>query len=124
VAVKCYIPTNATKLQQKRLRAVIDKLSPWQRKGLQEYLYANRDQLEKAIKNLEDLVKHDTLNKVLDDAIERLERGKQFKRGELFSVGARRPYPAELIPDIQGLGEPEFWGQMLDPKKVKKAMQA
>jgi hypothetical protein len=126
VATKCYIPRSASKPQQKRLRKVIDQLSPWQRKGLQEYLYANRDHLESVIRNLEDLVKHDTLNKVLDDAIEGLERGKKFKHGELIAIGGRRAYPAELIPDIAGIStrEPTFWGQMLDPKKVKKAMQA
>jgi hypothetical protein len=120
VAVKCYIPTTATKGQQKRLRGVIDQLTPWQRKGVQEFLYANRDQLEKAIKNLEDLAKNKTLDKVLDDAIESLERGKPFKRGELFSVGARRAYPAEMIPDLPG---DQWWGQMLDPKNVKKAQE-
>ena len=120
MATRCRIPSQANKGQQKKLRALINNMDSWQRKGLQEYLNANRHQLDKVIKNLEDLAKNDTLNEVLDETIEALGRGKRFKHGQMIRIDASRPFPKELIPDIRG---DQWWGQMLDPKKVRKAME-
>jgi hypothetical protein len=115
------IPTTATKAQQQRLRRLLDQLNPRHREGLQEFLYANRHKLDGAIADLEGLLDQKQLQRALDDAFERLERGEIPQTGDLRWV-SRRGRPGR-VPDEGPAPSRRAPGQRLDPKRVKLAQR-
>jgi hypothetical protein len=121
VAAKFCIPTKATKAQQQRLRRLLNQLNPRHREGLQEFLYANRDNLDAAIADLEGLVDEKRIQAALDDAFDRLERGDLPAAGDYRWV-SRLGRPGR-VPDIGPAPGRRAPGQRLVPGRVKLAQK-
>jgi hypothetical protein len=115
------IPPTASAEQAKRLRKVLDKIPPRHRQGLKEFLYAERANLDTAIKDLEELFSKD-LGPAIDEAMTALEHGHLPQEGELVSAGRRGTGPAD-VPDVVGKRGPLEAGQRVPLDLLKRTQQ-
>jgi hypothetical protein len=108
------IPRTVTKAQEARLRKLLNKIPPRHRHGLKEFFYHHRDDLDTAIRDLDQLFSAD-LGKEVEKAVAALEEGRLPQKEELVSGGRRGTKPAD-VPDIAG---PEA-GQRISVELVRK----
>jgi hypothetical protein len=116
------VPTHVTPAQEQRLRALLDKIPPRHRNGLQEFLHAHRDGLDAAIGDLEHLFSAD-LGEAVDAAFDALEEGRLPQEGELVQVGRKGSVPdlarlpKDTVPLVMSL-----LGQTIEDCDVPVAM--